>query len=414
MIEKIDPVLAESGNKKIEWVRLCMPVLFSLEKRFEKEKPLRGLRVSVSVHLEAKTANLCLLLQTAGAEVAVTGCNPLSTQDDVAHALAARGFRVAARHGASMEEYHEHLCETLSIHPHVMVDDGGDFTAILHGDHPEYADCLIGGCEETTTGIHRLKARQKAGALHFPMFAVNDANSKHLFDNRYGTGQSSWDAIMHMTNMVVAGKNVVVAGYGFCGKGIAMRAKGLGARVIVTEVDPFCALEANMDGFRVMKMDDAAPIGDIFICATGCKDVLVGRHFDRMKDGVLIANSGHFDVEANKEDLARNCTEIVQRKPGIQAYIQKDGRALNLLAEGRLVNLAGGNGHPAEIMDMSFGIQALCVERMALEGKDYECKLYDVPEDIDRQVAWLKAEASGLGIDKLTPEQEAYLGGYEG
>ena len=313
-----------------------------------------------------------------------------------------------------MEEYHEHLCETLSIHPHVMVDDGGDFTAILHGDHPEYADCLIGGCEETTTGIHRLKARQKAGALHFPMFAVNDANSKHLFDNRYGTGQSSWDAIMHMTNMVVAGKNVVVAGYGFCGKGIAMRAKGLGARVIVTEVDPFCALEANMDGFRVMKMDDAAPIGDIFICATGCKDVLVGRHFDRMKDGVLIANSGHFDVEANKEDLARNCTEIVQRKPGIQAYIQKDGRALNLLAEGRLVNLAGGNGHPAEIMDMSFGIQALCVERMALEGKDYECKLYDVPEDIDRQVAWLKAEASGLGIDKLTPEQEAYLGGYEG
>lgn len=414
MIEKVDPILAESGWKKIEWVRLCMPVLSALEARFEKEKPLAGLRVSVSVHLEAKTANLCLLLRTAGAEVAVTGCNPLSTQDDVAHALAARGFRVAARHGASMEEYHEHLCETLSIRPHVMVDDGGDFTAILHGEHPEYAECLIGGCEETTTGIRRLEAREKAGALNFPMFAVNDANSKHLFDNRYGTGQSVWDAIMHMTNMVVAGKNVVVAGYGFCGKGIAMRAKGLGARVIVTEVDPFCALEANMDGFRVMKMDDAAPLGDIFVSATGCCDVIVGRHYDVMRDGALISNAGHFDVEANKPDLEARAVEVCERKPGIICYRMADGRCLNLLADGRLVNLAGGNGHPAEIMDMSFGIQALCVEKMAKEGRSLENKLYDVPPEIDREVARLKVEAEGLGLDVLTPEQEAYLAGYEG
>ena len=354
MIEKVDPILAESGWKKIEWVRLCMPVLSALEARFEKEKPLAGLRVSVSVHLEAKTANLCLLLRTAGAEVAVTGCNPLSTQDDVAHALAARGFRVAARHGASMEEYHEHLCETLSIRPHVMVD------------------------------------------------------------NRYGTGQSVWDAIMHMTNMVVAGKNVVVAGYGFCGKGIAMRAKGLGARVIVTEVDPFCALEANMDGFRVMKMDDAAPLGDIFVSATGCCDVIVGRHYDVMRDGALISNAGHFDVEANKPDLEARAVEVCERKPGIICYRMADGRCLNLLADGRLVNLAGGNGHPAEIMDMSFGIQALCVEKMAKEGRSLENKLYDVPPEIDREVARLKVEAEGLGLDVLTPEQEAYLAGYEG
>ncbi len=414
MITEIDPKMAESGWKKIEWVRLCMPVLASLERRFEQEQPLSGLRVSVSVHLEAKTANLCLVLRSAGADVAVTGCNPLSTQDDVAMALAARGFRVAAKHGATMEEYRRDLCETLSFRPHVIIDDGGDFTAILHGEHPEYGECLIGGCEETTTGIRRLRAREKAGKLNFPMFAVNNANAKHLFDNRYGTGQSVWDAVMHTTNMVVAGKNVVVAGYGFCGKGIAMRAKGMGARVIVTEVDPFCALEANMDGFAVMKMDDAAPIGDIFVSATGCKDVLVGRHFAKMKDGALICNAGHFDVEANKNDLAENAIEIVERKPGIQAYIQKDGRSLNLLAEGRLVNLAAGNGHPAEIMDMSFGLQALCVERMAREGKQLEKRLYDVPPEIDRTVAFLKADAEKIGIDTLTPEQEAYLDGYEG
>ena len=292
-----DPALAEAGRKKIQWVRDFMPALSQIEARFLREKPFQGLRVAVSVHLEAKTANLGYVLQQGGAEVYLTGSNPLSTQDDVAAGLASMGVETFGIHGASPEEYQRHLTETLKCHPHLVIDDGGDLIDLLGGQCQAYADCLIGGCEETTTGILRLKAREKAGILPCPMMAVNDAKAKHYYDNKYGTGQSVWDGIMHTTNLVVAGKTVVVAGYGWCGKGVAMRAAGLGARVIVTEIDPFKALDATMNGFQVMTMDQAAPLGDVFVTVTGCRDVIVGRHFAAMKDNVLLANAGHFDCE---------------------------------------------------------------------------------------------------------------------
>ena len=404
-----DISLAPLGKKRIDWVRSYMPVLAELGERFRREKPFAGLRVSVCVHLEAKTAYLCLLLREGGAEVAVTGSNPLSTKDDICAALAEEGMSVYAWFGATPEEYHEHIRRTLEFKPHVMIDDGGEFVTMIHEEHPEYGECLIGGCEETTTGILKLKARVRSGSLRFPMLAVNDANSKHLFDNRHGTGQSSWDAIMYTTNNMVTGKTVVVAGYGFCGSGIAMRAKGLGANVIVTEVNPFRALEAAMDGFRVMKMDDAAPLGDIFVTATGCCGVITERHFNKMKDGVILANSGHFDVEVSRADLERIAVEKINRKPFIDGYVMADGRVLNLMAEGRLVNITAGNGHPAEIMDMSFAIQALSAEYLVKHGRELAPGLYDVPEDIDREVSMIKLRAMGLGLDELTPEQEAYL-----
>ncbi len=404
-----DLSLAPLGKDKIDWVRSYMPILNRIEEEFARTKPFAGMRIAMSIHLEAKTAYLAMVLRAGGAEVAVTGCNPLSTQDDVAAALAAEGFTVNARHGVSDEEYTEHLIKTLSIRPHLIIDDGGDLIQLLHGPCRDLGTELIGGCEETTTGIHRLLAREAAGKLDYPMIDVNDADCKHLFDNRYGTGQSTLDGIMNATNLIIAGKTVVVAGYGWCGKGFAMRAKGMGAVVIVTEIDPVRAIEAVMDGFTVMPMDQAAPLGDLFVTLTGCSDVIVARHFAQMKDGVLLANSGHFDVEINKADLASLSTEITARKPHITGYRTKDGRWINLLAEGRLVNLAAGNGHPAEIMDMSFAIQAKGLEYLKNTAGTLSPGVYRVPADIDRQVASIKLEALGTKIDALTEEQKEYM-----
>lgn len=403
------PETAKSGRDKIDWVRSYMPILNAIEKEFRKTKPFDGMKIAMSIHLEAKTAYLAEVLMAGGAKVQVTGCNPLSTQDDVAAALAEEGFVVNAHHGASDEQYREDLVRTLDFHPDLLIDDGGDLISLLHGACREYGDNLIGGCEETTTGIHRLLARERAGLLDYPMMDVNDADCKHLFDNRYGTGQSTLDGIMNATNLIIAGKTVVVAGYGWCGKGFAMRAKGMGAVVVVTEIDPIKALEATMDGFTVLPMREAAKIGDLFVTLTGCRDVLTREHFEVMKDGALLANSGHFDVEINKEDLAALATEIRERKPNIRGYRMADGRILNLLADGRLVNLAAGNGHPAEIMDMSFGIQAKSLEYLAKTRGTLENKVYAVPAEIDKAVATIKLAAEAVQIDVLTPEQTAYL-----
>lgn len=403
------PETAKSGRDKIDWVRSYMPILNAIEKEFRETKPFDGMKIAMSIHLEAKTAYLAEVLMAGGAKVQVTGCNPLSTQDDVAAALAEEGFTVNAHHGASDEQYREDLVRTLDFHPDLLIDDGGDLISLLHGACREYGDNLIGGCEETTTGIHRLLARERAGLLDYPMMDVNDADCKHLFDNRYGTGQSTLDGIMNATNLIIAGKTVVVAGYGWCGKGFAMRAKGMGAVVVVTEIDPIKALEATMDGFTVLPMREAAKVGDLFVTLTGCRDVLTREHFEVMKDGALLANSGHFDVEINKEDLAALATEIRERKPNIRGYRMADGRILNLLADGRLVNLAAGNGHPAEIMDMSFGIQAKSLEYLAKTRGTLENKVYAVPAEIDKAVATIKLAAESVQIDVLTPEQTAYL-----
>lgn len=403
------PETAKSGRDKIDWVRSYMPILNAIEKEFRETKPFDGMKIAMSIHLEAKTAYLAEVLMAGGAKVQVTGCNPLSTQDDVAAALAEEGFTVNAHHGASDEQYREDLVRTLDFHPDLLIDDGGDLISLLHGACREYGDRLIGGCEETTTGIHRLLARERAGLLDYPMMDVNDADCKHLFDNRYGTGQSTLDGIMNATNLIIAGKTVVVAGYGWCGKGFAMRAKGMGAVVVVTEIDPIKALEATMDGFTVLPMREAAKVGDLFVTLTGCRDVLTREHFEVMKDGALLANSGHFDVEINKEDLAALATEIRERKPNIRGYRMADGRMLNLLADGRLVNLAAGNGHPAEIMDMSFGIQAKSLEYLAKTRGTLENKVYAVPAEIDKAVATIKLAAESVQIDVLTPEQTAYL-----
>ena len=386
-----------------------MPILNTIKADFEKNQPFKGLKISMSIHLEAKTAYLAKVLKAGGAEVWVTGCNPLSTQDDVAAALVDDGFEVNAWRGVSNEQYEAHLIKTLSLCPDLMIDDGGDLTHLIHGKCRDYAKNLIGGCEETTTGIHRLFARERAGLLDYPMIDVNDADCKHLFDNRYGTGQSTLDGIMNSTNLIIAGKTVVIAGYGWCGKGMAMRAKGMGAIVIVTEIDPIKALEATMDGFSVMPMDEAAKIGDLFVTLTGCKDVIRREHLEVMKDGALLSNSGHFDVEIDKIALSDMAVEEWDRKPNIRGYRMADGRVLNLLAEGRLVNLAAGNGHPAEIMDMSFAIQAKGLEYLAKNRGKLENKVYAVPAEIDREVAEIKLRSNGIKIDYLSDEQKAYL-----
>ncbi len=404
-----DISLAKSGHDKINWVKSYMPVLNIINEQFTREKPFAGKKISMSIHLEAKTAYLAITLAAGGAEVYVTGCNPLSTQDDVAAALVDLGFEVNAWRGVTDAEYEEHLKKTLSLCPDVMIDDGGDLTHLLHGECREYGKNLIGGCEETTTGIHRLFARQAAGLLDYTMIDVNDADCKHLFDNRYGTGQSTLDGIMNSTNLIIAGKTVVVSGYGWCGKGVAMRAKGMGANVIVTEIDPVKGIEAVMDGFRVMSMDDACALGDLFITVTGCKDVIRAEHFDKMKDGVLLSNSGHFDVEIDKVALKEKAVEVWERKPNITGYKMPDGRILNLMAEGRLVNLAAGNGHPAEIMDMSFAIQAKSLEYLVKHAGELEKKVYQVPREIDEEVASLKLRALGATLDVLSDEQKEYL-----
>ena len=409
MSEIKDIHLAPSGADKIVWVASYMPILNRIKADFERTKPFAGMRVAMSIHLEAKTAYLAKVLRAGGAEVFVTGCNPLSTQDDVAAALAAEGFTVYARRGVSDAEYREHLIKTLSCNPHLMIDDGGDLTALLHGECRAFGECLIGGAEETTTGIHRLLSRERAGLLDYTMIDVNDADCKHLFDNRYGTGQSTLDGIMNSTNLILAGKTVVVAGYGWCGKGVAMRAKGMGAVVVVTEIDPIKAIEAVMDGFTVMPMDEAARVGDLFITLTGCCDVIRREHLEVMKDGVLLANSGHFDVEIDKEALKALSVADWERKPNIHGYRMADGRVLNLLAEGRLVNLAAGNGHPAEIMDMSFGIQAKSLEYLAKNAGRLEKRVYAVPAEIDREVASIKLSSMRVSIDSLSERQKAYL-----
>ena len=408
-----DMSLAESGRRKIRWVRDFMPALGGIEARFEREQPFAGLRIAVSVHLEAKTANLGYVLQKGGAEVRLTGSNPLSTQDDVAAGLASLGVETFGVHGATAEEYESHLMETLAFKPHLVVDDGGDLIHLLGGKCAHLGENLIGGCEETTTGILRLKAREREGILPCAMMAVNDAKAKHYYDNKYGTGQSVWDAIMHTTNLVVAGKTVVVAGYGWCGKGVAMRAGGMGANVIVCEVDPFKALDATMNGFRVMPMDEAAALGDVFVTVTGCKDVITRRHFEKMKHNAILTNAGHFDCEVDVAGLAKMAVSREVRRADIEGFTLPDGRVLNVIGEGRLVNLAAGNGHPAEIMDMSFAVQALALEWLVKHRDGLEKKVYQVPASIDDEIGRVKLAAMGRKIDVLTPEQEEYLNGWK-
>ena len=405
--------LAAYGRMKIEWVRDFMPALVAIRERFEREKPFAGKKITISIHMEAKTAFLALCLAAGGAEVHATGCNPLSTQDDVAAGLASMGVETYAMHGVNSEEYQQLLVEALSCHPDLIIDDGGDLLDLLSGEYAALGDKIIGGAEETTTGIHRLYARAKEGLLPFPMMNVNDAKCKHFYDNKYGTGQSVWDAIMHTTNLLVAGKTVVVAGYGYCGRGVAMRAKGMGANVIVTEIDPIKALEASMDGCRVMPMDEAAPQGDIFVTMTGCRDVITRRHFAVMKNNAFLSNAGHFNVEVNGEELEQMAVRVFKRRNDIIGYELPDGRILNLLAEGRLVNLVSGNGHPAEIMDTSFAVQALSLEYMLKHGAGLEKQVYEVPKAIDDEVSRLKLNGAGFKIDVLTPEQEAYLSGWK-
>lgn len=405
-----DQNLAPAGRRKINWVRDFMPALGGIEARFEQEQPFAGLRVAVSVHLEAKTANLGYVLAKGGAEVRLTGSNPLSTQDDVAAGLADMGVETFGIHGAMGEEYENLLIETLKFKPHLVVDDGGDLIHLLGGKCADLGEHLIGGCEETTTGILRLKAREREGILPCPMMAVNDAKAKHYYDNKYGTGQSVWDAIMHTANLVVAGKTVVVAGYGWCGKGVAMRAKGLGAKVVVTEVDPVKAIEAVMDGFTVLPMAEATKVGDWFVTVTGCDGVIRPEHMLEMKEGAILCNAGHFDVEVDVAGLRALAKESREVRHNIEGFLLPNGRTIYLLAEGRLVNLAAGDGHPAEIMDMSFALQAECARRMAECGRDMKPDLYSVPVDIDKAVATRKLTALGVSIDVLSEEQKAYLG----
>jgi len=406
-----DISLAPEGIKKIEWVKEYMPVLRQIEEQFKKDQPFKGLRIAISVHLEAKTAYLGQVLAAGGADVAITGSNTLSTKDDICAGLASQGYKVYAWHGATEEEYWSHLKKTLEFKPHIIIDDGGDFVGLLHGECKDYAENLLGGCEETTTGITRLKAREKEGSLKFPMMRVNDADSKHLFDNVHGTGQSVWDSIMYTTNVMLTGRDVVVAGYGFCGKGVAMRAKGLGARVTVTEINPWRAMEAVMDGFKVVSMDEAAKYGEFFVTVTGCSDVITERHFEVMRHNAFLANAGHFDVEVNEKALRKMATKVENRRNFIDGYHMKDGRILNLLAEGKLVNIVAGNGHPADIMDMSFALQAMGCKYIAENGKNLEPKLYFIPEDVDREISVMKCNAMGLGLDTLTKEQEEYYYG---
>ncbi|MBP5529354.1 MAG: adenosylhomocysteinase [Lachnospiraceae bacterium] len=404
-----DASLYESGEKKIEWVKRNCDLLRTLEGEFEKTKPFAGKKIALSVHLEAKTAYLCKVLKAGGADMYVTGSNPLSTQDDVAAALVKAGIEVHAWYDCNEEEYNRHIRSVLEVGPNIIIDDGGDLVHMMHTEFVDLIPNVIGGCEETTTGIIRLEAMNRAGELKFPMVKVNNADCKHFFDNRYGTGQSVWDGINRTTNLIVAGKIVVVAGYGWCGKGTAMRAKGLGARVIVTEVDPVKAIEAVMDGFDVMPMKEAAKVGDFFITVTGCNKVIDEEDFAVIKDGAIMCNAGHFDCEIDMAWLKANAVESKEMRKNIQGYKLPTGQWVFVLAEGRLVNLAAGDGHPAEIMDMSFAIQALSAKYLVEKNGNVGSMLIDVPKEVDMDVATRKLNFLGKYIDKLTPEQEAYL-----
>ncbi|MDR0820996.1 MAG: adenosylhomocysteinase [Oscillospiraceae bacterium] len=404
-----DIALADHGEQKIKWVEAHCPLLCGIRSDFEKTQPFKGLKVTLSVHLEAKTAFLCRVLAAGGADMYITGSNPLSTQDDIAAALVKGGLNVFAWHGATEDEYNEHLREAVKIGPNVIIDDGGDVVNLIHNEYPELIANVIGGCEETTTGIIRLIAMDKAGKLKFPMALVNDADCKHLFDNRYGTGQSVWDGINRTTNLIVAGKDVVVAGYGWCGKGVAMRAKGLGASVIVTEVDPIKAMEAVMDGFKVMPMVEAAKTGDFFVTVTGCADVITEDSFLNMKNGAIMCNAGHFDVEVAVAKLKKLAKETWVARDKIDGYLLPNGKRVYVIADGRLVNLAAGDGHPAEIMDMSFAIQALSAEYLVKNQGKLGKNIINVPKEVDQDVAKRQLVNWGIKIDTLSPEQVAYL-----
>ena len=406
-----DVNLWESGDRKIEWVKRNCNLLNTLEARFSKTKPFAGKKVALSVHLEAKTAYLCKVLAAGGAEMYITGSNPLSTQDDVAAALVHAGLEVHAWYDCTPEEYERHIKAVLSVGPNIIIDDGGDLVHMMHTDEDlkKLIPNVIGGCEETTTGILRLIAMDRDKELKFPMVIVNNAMCKHFFDNRYGTGQSVWDGINRTTNLIVAGKKVVVAGYGWCGKGVAMRAKGLGAQVIVTEIDPVKAIEAVMDGFEVMPMIEAAKLGDFFVTVTGCEKVIDEDDFLVMKDGAILCNAGHFDCEVYMAGLREMAVEAKEMRKNIIGYKLPNGKWINVLGEGRLVNLACGDGHPAEIMDMSFAIQALSALYLVENQGKIDGMIIDVPTEVDRHVAEMKLEFMGKKIDKLTPEQEAYL-----
>lgn len=408
-----DISLAPSGMEKIEWAYRNMPVLRAIEQELIEEQPFKGLKISVSVHVEAKTACLARALSRGGADVALTGCNPLSTQDDVAAALASTGMHVYAIHGADEKEYIEHLKMALDFGPDIVIDDGGDFAMLLHSDMKHLVPKLLGGCEETTTGVHRLNILQQEGKLLYPVVAVNDARCKHLFDNRFGTGQSVWTAIMATTNLVVAGKTVVVAGFGMCGRGVALRAKGLGARVIVTEIDPVKACEAIMEGYEVMTMDEAASLGDFFVTVTGCKDVITGRHFSLMKDGAVCCNAGHFDCEVSVRELSQMAISVSELRNNIIGYKLENGNTICIIAEGRLVNLASGDGHPVEIMDMSFALQAQSARYIAKHGRELKKLVYQTPAIIDDRVAEILLETKNINIDVLTPEQKKYISSWD-
>jgi adenosylhomocysteinase len=403
-----NPELAPEGVKKIEWVGKRMPILNAIREEEGPARTLEGTRVAICLHLEAKTAYMATVIRDLGAEVTICGSNPLSTQDDVAAGLASLGVRVHSWYGATAEEYTSFLDRVLDSKPQLIIDDGGDLVERLHTERRELLADIQGGAEETTTGIHRLRAMETTGELGFPMFAVNDAYCKHLFDNRYGTGQSVWDGIMRTTNLVVSGKRAVVIGYGWCGKGVAMRAAGLGAKVTVCEIDPIKAAEAWMDGFHVESMSQAAETGDFFVTVTGCTDAIRREHFEKMKDGAVLANAGHFDVEISKPDLESLSQEVKEVRTNIREYRLSAGRSIYLLADGRLVNLAAADGHPAEIMDMTFALQVSSLLRIN-SSSDLDKRVYPVPADIDSKVAGLLMHSLGVEIDALTPEQEAYL-----
>ncbi|MFY9675953.1 MAG: adenosylhomocysteinase [Terriglobales bacterium] len=402
--------LADLGKKRIEWANQSMKVLQIIRKEFIKNQPLKGVRISACLHVTAETANLMICLRDGGADVALCASNPLSTQDDVAASLV-RDYNIPtfAIKGEDNDSYYSHIMAALDHKPQITMDDGADLVGVLHTKRKAELAGVIGGTEETTTGVIRLRAMAKEGVLQYPIVAVNDADTKHLFDNRYGTGQSTIDGIIRATNFLLAGSKFVVAGYGWCGRGLASRARGAGAEVIVTEVDPTKALEAVMDGFRVMSMEEAAKLGDVFCTVTGNKNVLAKQHFEAMKDGAIISNSGHFNVEIDIPSLEKLSGSKRTTRTFVEEYTMKDGRRINLLGEGRLINLAAAEGHPASVMDMSFADQALCCDYMVKNAKTLEKKVYTVPADLDKRVAKLKLESMGIKIDRLTPEQEEYL-----
>lgn len=405
-----DSSLAPEGKLKIEWAERQMPVLASIKKRFESSQPLKGMRIGCCLHVTTETANLMRTLRSGGAEVGLCASNPLSTQDPIAASLVEDfGIHTFAIRGEDNDTYYKHVDQVLDMKPTITMDDGGDLVSVLHSKRAEDIEHVVAGTEETTTGIIRFRSMERDGVLKYPIISVNDAKTKHLFDNRYGTGQSSIDGIMRATNILLAGKNFVVAGYGWCARGVAMRARGMGANVIVLEVDPLRALEAVMDGFRVMPIDEAAKIGDIFITATGDTDIIIKKHFEVMKDGAILCNTGHFNVEIEIPALEEMSQSKKRVREFVDEYVLEDGRRIFLLGEGRLINLAAAEGHPASVMDMSFANQALTAEYITKEGRNLEAKVYPVPKEIDEMVARLKLESMDINIDTLTPKQEEYL-----